>query len=304
MEPSVFITTMLPLSLFVIMTGLGLSLTVADFKRVVLYPKGVSIGLLNLIVLSPLLGFAVAKLLSLPPEMAVGLVLLAAAPGGTTANLLTHLARGDVALSVTMTAVSSAASVITTPLFLALAWQHFMGTAANIELPMANIIPRVLIITLIPLSVGMLLRAYATALALRLEPHVKKLALAFFIFVVIGAIFEIQGQLMQYLPVIGGATLLLNLSAMSGSYFISRKARLGLRQSTAISIELGVHNTTLAMAVAGILSSLSPLLIVPAAIYGIVMFMTAGVFVWLMHRRNAAQTDAGAEGIEPAALAR
>ena len=290
MEPSVFITTMLPMSLFVIMTGLGLSLTVADFKRVVLYPKGVSIGLVNLILLSPLLGFAVAKLLNLPPEMAVGLVLLAAAPGGTTANLLTHLARGDVALSVTMTAVSSAASVITTPLFLALAWQHFMGAEVNVDLPMETIIPRVLIITLIPLSVGMLLRAYATGFALKVEPHVKKLAMAFFLFVVVGAIFEIQGELTQYLPVVGAATLLLNLLAMSGSYFISRQAKLGLRQSTAISIELGVHNTTLAMAVAGILTSLSPLLIVPAAIYGILMFATAGVFVWFMQRRNAAET--------------
>lgn len=292
MQPSVFITTLLPLALFVIMTGLGLSLTVADFKRVVLYPKGVSIGLLNLILLSPLLGFAVAKALDLSPELAVGLVLLAAAPGGTTANLLTHLARGDVALSVTMTAVSSAAAVVTTPLFLALSWQHFMGTAADVDLPMENIIPRVLIITLIPLSLGMLLRAYATGFALKVEPHVKKLALGFFLFVVVGAVFEVQGELMQYLPVVGAATLALNLLAMSGSYLIARWAKLDLRQSTAISIELGVHNTTLAMAVAGILASLSPLLIVPAAIYGILMFVTAGLFVWLMVRRNAREATA------------
>lgn len=286
MQPSIFITLMLPLALFVIMTGLGLSLTLADFKRVLLYPKGVSIGLFNLLLLSPFWGFLVAKLLNLPPEMAVGMVLLGAAPGGTTANLLTHLARGDVALSVTMTAVSSVAAVITTPLFLALAWQHFMGASAQIELPMDTIVLRVLIITLIPLAIGMLIRAYATAFALRAEPQVKKLALGFFLLVVVGAIFEVQGELMQYAVTVGSATLLLNLLAMSASYFISRRAKLNLRQSTAIAIELGVHNTTLAMAVAGILASLSPLLIVPAAIYGIVMFVTAGLFVWLMQQRN------------------
>lgn len=292
MEASLFIKVMLPLSLFVIMTGLGLSLTPQDFKRVVVYPKGVGIGLFNLILLSPLLGFFVAKLLNLPPELAVGMVLLGAAPGGTTANLLTHLARGDVALSVTMTAVSSVAAVITTPLFLALAWQHFMGEAANIVLPMDKIIPRVLIITLIPLAVGMSIRAYATNFALRAEPYVKKLALAFFIFVALGAVVETRKQFSEYLPTVGTATLLLNLLAMSVSYFISRRAKLGLRQSTAISIELGVHNTTLAMAVAGLLVSLSPLLIVPAAIYGILMFGTAGVFVWFMYRRNAQETAA------------
>lgn len=290
MQASVFITTMLPLALFVIMTGLGLSLTVADFKRVVLYPKGVSIGLFNLVLLSPLLGFAVAKLLNLPPELAVGMVLLGASPGGTTANLMTHLARGDVALSVSMTAISSVAAVITTPLFLALSWQHFMGGTADVSLPMGQIVGRVLLITLLPLSLGMLIRAYATAFALRAEPHVKKLALAFFIFVVFGALVETRNELNEYLLMVGSATLLLNLLAMSGSYFISRKANLGLRQSTAIAIELGVHNTTLAMAVAGLLASLSPLLIVPAAIYGVLMFFTAGIFVWVMHRRNAEET--------------
>lgn len=289
MEAGVFITWMLPIALFIIMSGLGLSLTVADFRRVVLYPKGVSIGLLNLILLSPFWGFLVAKLLGLPPELAVGMVLLGAAPGGTMANLLTHLARGDVALSVTMTAVSSVAAVVTTPLFLALAWQHFMGASAEVSLPMGSIVTKVMFITLVPLSLGMLLRAYRTPLALRAEPYVKKLSLAFFVMVVFGAIFEVSGALLEFAFTIGGATLALNLLAMTSSYFISRKARLSTRQSTAIAIELGVHNTTLAMAVAGLLVTLSPLLIVPAAIYGLVMFVTAGFFVWFMQRRNAAE---------------
>jgi len=286
MQASVFVTLMLPLALFVIMTGLGLSLTVTDFKRVVLYPKAVSIGLANLLVLSPLLGFTVAKLLNLPPELAVGMVLLGASPGGTTANLLTHLARGDVALSVTMTAVSSVAAVVTTPMFLALAWQHFMGQVADVDLPMGLIVVRVLLITLVPLSLGMIIRAAATAFALRVEPHVKKLSIGFFLFVVAGALIETRNELPQYFVLVGSATLMLNVLAMTLSYFISRRARLGLRQSTAISIELGVHNTTLAMAVAGMLAALSPLLIVPAAVYGILMFVTAGIFVGLMQRRN------------------
>src|ERR687893_1996312 len=154
MDDSVFTEALLPLGLAVIMVSLGLSLTPADFRRVVVFPKGVSIGLLNLLAISPLLAFGVAELFSLAPVLAVGLVLLGASPGGTMANLLTHLARGDTALSVTMTAVSSLAAVVTVPLYLGLSIDWFDAPVGD-DVSMAGIVARVFAITVVPLSIGM-----------------------------------------------------------------------------------------------------------------------------------------------------
>jgi bile acid:Na+ symporter, BASS family len=284
MSSSFFATTLLPLALFVIMTGLGLSLTVADFRRVAQYPRGVVIGLANLLLMSPLLAFLSALIFGLGPELAVGMVLLGAAPGGTTANLLTHLARGDVALSVTMTAISSLAAVVTTPIFLALATSHFLGQEGGADLQMGRIVLRILLITLVPLALGMTVRHWAPGLAQRAEPWVKRAALAFFVLVVIGAMYEARNEALGMLFAVGAATLALNLSAMTISWFIARRAKLDLRQSTAIAIELGVHNTTLTMAVGAMIA---PVYMIPGAVYGIQMIITAGLFVWMIQRRNA-----------------
>lgn len=284
MTSSFFATTLLPLALFVIMTGLGLSLTLADFRRVALYPRGAVIGMANLLLLSPLLAFLAALAFDLPPELAVGMVLLGAAPGGTTANLLTHLARGDTALSVSMTAISSLVSVFTTPLFLGIATWYFLGAQSEADLNMGGIVLRVIFITLVPLSLGMVVRAWLPGFALGAEPWVKRAALVFFVIVVGGAMYEARNEALGMLFAVGAATLSLNLSAMSLSWFIARRARLDLRQSTAIAIELGVHNTTLTMAVGAMIA---PVYMIPGAVYGIQMIITASLFVWLIQRRNA-----------------
>lgn len=284
MEPSQAITVLLPLALFIIMSSLGLALTLGDFKRVALYPKGATIGLVNLILLSPLLGFLLAKLFGLTGALAVGMVLLGASPGGTTANMLTHLARGDTALSVTMTALSSLAAVITTPLFLGLASTHFAAQDAALQLNMGPIVVKILLITLVPLSIGMAVRALAPAFALRIEPMAKKIATGFFALVVVAVLVSEHDEIGKNIAVVGPAVLALNVLAMTISYMIAKVARLDSKQSTAIAIELGVHNTTLAMAVGAMVA---PALVVPAAVYGVFMFITAGVFAKMMHARNA-----------------
>ena len=284
MEPSQAITLLLPLSLFIIMSSLGLALTMADFKRVAVQPKGAMIGLFNLLLLSPLLGFLLAKLFGLTAALAVGMVLLGASPGGTTANMMTHLAKGDTALSVTMTALSSLAAVITTPLFLGLASAHFAAQDAVLQLDMGPIVVKILLITLVPLSIGMLVRAFAPAFALRIEPTAKKIATGFFVLVVIAVLVSEHDEIGKNLAVVGPAVLALNVLAMTISYQIAKAAKLDSKQSTAIAIELGVHNTTLAMAVGAMVA---PALVVPAAVYGIFMFITAGVFAKFMHARNA-----------------
>lgn len=284
MEPSQAITLLLPISLFIIMSSLGLALTLADFKRVAVQPKGAVIGLFNLLLLSPLLGFLLAKLFGLTAALAVGMVLLGASPGGTTANMMTHLAKGDTALSVTMTALSSLAAVITTPLFLGLASAHFAAQDAALQLDMGPIVVKILLITLVPLSIGMLMRALAPAFALRIEPTAKKIATGFFVLVVIAVLVSEHDEIGKNLPLVGPAVLALNVLAMTISYQIAKAAKLDSKQSTAIAIELGVHNTTLAMAVGAMVA---PALVVPAAVYGIFMFITAGVFAKVMHARNA-----------------
>jgi len=148
----------LPIALAVIMVSLGLSLTPADFRRVFVVPRGVGIGLLNLLLISPLLAFLVAIAFDLGPVLAVGLVLLGASPGGTTANLMTHLARGDVALSVTMTAVSSVAALVTVPLYLGLAIDYFDASGIGNDVSLGGIVARVFFITIVPLAIGMALR--------------------------------------------------------------------------------------------------------------------------------------------------
>ena len=284
MAESQFITLLLPLSLFVIMTSLGLALTVGDFKRVVQFPKGAVIGLGNLLLISPLLGFGLAKLFGLPPQLAVGMVLLGAAPGGTTANMLTHLARGDTALSVTMTAISSLMAVITVPLYLGLATAHFMTGADAPQLDMVGIVQKVLIITLVPLAFGMAIRALKPAFAQRIEKPAKNVAMVFFVLVVAAVLVAEWRNLGSELTRVGPAVLALNVLAMGLSFQIARLARLSNPQSTAIAIELGVHNTTLAMAVGALVSAE---MIIPAAVYGVFMFFTAGAFAKFMHHRNA-----------------
>lgn len=286
MSNEIFTSVLLPLALVIIMTSLGVALTLLDFKRVLVYPKGVAIGLSNLLVISPALAFAVAWLFRLPPELAVGVVLLGCAPGGTMANMLTHLARGDTALAVTMTAVSSALSVITVPLFLALAMNLFMSDGQLAAPSLGPIVVKILLITLAPLSFGMLVRAYFPALAARLEKPLKKLAIGFFVLVVFAAIYAESANLMGFLVSVGPAVVALNLLAMSISYGSARYWKLDNRQSTAVAIELGVHNTTLAMAVGGMVSMT---MTIPGAVYGVFMFLTAGLFAYAMAKRNAVQ---------------
>ena len=284
MAPSVAILVLLPVSLFIIMFSLGMALTPDDFRRVVRHPRGIAIGLANLLLLSPLLAFALAVLFRLPPELAIGMVLLGASPGGTTANMLTHLARGDTALSVSMTAISSLAAVVTVPTVLSLATQHFADAANPYALNMLPIVLKILVITLLPLSLGMLTRQRASARSLRHEARAKRIAMVFFVLVVFAAIWAERATISGHLEQVGVAVVSLNVLAMGASFMLSRLAGLDGPQATAVSIELGVHNTTLAMAVGAMVA---PAMIIPAAVYGVFMFFTAGAFARWMHHRNA-----------------
>ena len=277
----------LPVALAVIMVSLGLELTLADFRRIAVYPLGVAIGLVNLALIAPFLALAIAEAFELEPVLAVGLVLLGASPGGTMANLLTHLARGDTALSVTLTALSSVGALVTVPFYLGLAGEHFAGGDIG-DVSMAGVVARVFAITIVPLAIGMYLRSrYPIGVAAALS-RVKRAALIAFVCVVIAAVASEIDVVVDNFAEVALATLALNVAAMSVSFSVARLARLTTAQATAIAMELGIHNATLAIAVAG---TIDIDYAIPAAVYSGFMFVTAGLFARVMRNRNAAAAD-------------
>lgn len=177
MESSFLTAVFLPLALFAVMLGMGLGLTLKDFSRVLVYPKGIVVGLLAQLVMLPILGFIVASLFPLSPELAVGVMILVACPGGPTSNLVTYLARGNVALSISLTAISSLLTVFTIPLVVNLATRAFMGEATDLQLPFLATVLQIAVITIIPVAVGMALHYYLPLFAARVERGVKWLSL-------------------------------------------------------------------------------------------------------------------------------
>lgn len=295
-DTPLLLEVILPIAVAVIMVSLGLELTRADFRRVFVYPKGVAIGLANLTLVAPALGFAVAELFGLSPILAIGLVLLAASPGGAMANLLTHLARGDTALSVTMTAISSIGALVTVPLYLGLAADQFAGGELG-DVTMAGVVARVFLITVVPLSIGMYLRERYPAWVEVERDRVKRAALVAFVAVVTGAVASEIDVFIDYFTEVALATLVLNVAAMSVSFSVARLARLSNEQATAIAMELGIHNSTLAIAVAG---TINLDYAIPAAVYSGFMFVTAGLFARLMRNRNAAPSASPLAAVEQA----
>lgn len=287
-DPGLAAQIALPLALATIMGALGLSLTIADFKRVLVVPRGVAIGMANLLVISPSLGFAIAALFDLEPELAVGLVLMAAAPGGTMAALLTHLARGETALSVTMTALSSTLALLTMPFYLGLAIDAFDAPVGD-DVSMLGVVARVFVISIVPLAAGMWWRARNPEWVIANEPKIKKVTLIVFVLVVLGAVLSELDIITDHFTELALATLSLNVAAMTVAFIVSRIGGLNEKQTTAISLELGVHNSTLAIAVA---TSIATILATPAAVYSIFMFITAGAFARLMYLRNGARESA------------
>jgi BASS family bile acid:Na+ symporter len=286
-EDSILVTAVLPAALALIMFVLGTSLTVADFKRVFVLPRGVAIGMANLLFVSPLLAFAIAELYGLDPILAVGLVLLGASPGGTMANILTHFARGDTALSVTMTALSSVVSVITVPIYLALATSFFdAGELGNVE--MTGVVARVFAITIVPISLGMWVRSRRTEWVEAKTKTMRVVSFAVFVAVVVAAVASEWDTVADNLTAVGAAALTLNVAAMSFSFTAAKLVRLTDRQATAIAMELGVHNSTLAITVG---ATLAEGVSTPAAVYSAFMFLTAGALARVMYKRIGPEAD-------------
>lgn len=287
MESSFLTAVFLPLALFTVMLGMGLGLTVEDFTRMLVYPKAVVVGLLAQLVMLPLLGFGLASVLPLTPDLAVGMMILAACPGGPTSNLVTYLAQGNVALSITLTAMSSLITVFTIPLVVNLAMGAFLGEATALSLPVGATVIQIAVITLIPVAIGMALHHYQPRFAAQVERGVKWLSLALLGLIIVGLLVQQRASVVGFFAQVGLATLALNLVAMALGYGIAVAAKLDRPSTTAVTVEVGIQNGTLAIAIASAPTLLNqPNLAIPAAIYSLLMFVTGGAFAWWATRQG------------------
>jgi BASS family bile acid:Na+ symporter len=283
---SLLLTIGLPLALAVIMFGLGLALTLDDFRRVGRQPKPVAVALLVQLALLPLLCWGLVSALRLDPLLAVGMILLAASPGGTTANLFSHLFRGDVALNITLTALNSLIAVVTLPLLVNMAVASFDPPGADdIGLQFGKTV-QVFAIVLVPVALGMAVRRAAPAFAARADRPVRIASVLGLVGVTTAALLAERDDIGRYLVDIGPATVLFCLGSLALGYVIPQLLGVAERQAVSTAFEVGIHNSTLAIAVA--ISVLgNEALAVPAAVYGVLMFPLALVAGLAMRRRSA-----------------
>ncbi|WP_086476114.1 MULTISPECIES: bile acid:sodium symporter family protein [Arenibacter] len=270
----------LAISLIIIMFGMGLSLSLSDFKRVLVYPKAMIIGLCCQIILLPLLGYLITLYLNLSPTTAIGVMLLAACPGGPTSNMLSYLAKGDLALSVSLTAVSSMLTILTIPLIVQFALVEFANQSVAVSVDAFTMVLQLLVIVIIPVGIGMWVKGKFPSFAQKMEKPVKIASAIIFILVVVGVTLSIKDVFMSYLKEAGLPAILLNISTMTLGFLFALAFKLSRPQAISISIETGIQNGTLAITLATIALNNAEYSIVPA-IYGLLMFVTATVIIFL-----------------------
>lgn len=279
MEQNPLVEIGLPIALFVIMAGIGLTLSAADFRREARTPRGAVVGSLAQLLLMPALGFAIAALLRLPPALAVGLVIVAACPGGTSSNLISFLARANVALSIVLTVVASVVTIVTLPMFanLALGWQP-VGTEVSVSVPVGRTIGLLVGIVLVPVLLGMAVRRRRPQRADALERSVSAFGGFVLAALIVGIAISVRDEFFQLLTDAGPAALLLNLAGLSVGWLVTRAAGLGTVDRMTLAIELGIKNSTLGILIAVTVIG-SEQMAVPAAVYGLLMYLSAAVLV-------------------------
>lgn len=283
------ISVVLPLGLAVIMFSLGIGLTLADFRRVVERGWVFAVGAICQIVFIPVVAYLIIMLFGLTGAIAAGVMLLALCPGGVTSNVVTRLAGGDVALSVSLTALVSLASILTVPFLIGWAVTHFMGEDAP-EVSVTSLALAMFLITMLPVTLGMLVRHFATPLADRLEPVLIKVASLLFVLIIVAAIASNWSLLVDNVGKFGLALLTLNLATMIGGFLIALALGLTLAEQKTISIEVGIQNGTLGITLAPLIVGATngiPAIGLPSGMYGVVMYITAIPFVlWLRSRKS------------------
>ena len=271
---------LLPISLAIIMFGMGLSLVSGDFTRLFTYPKAVLVGLCNQLLFLPLIGFVIVVLFGLNPSMAIGVMIISICPGGPTSNLITQVSRGNIGLSVTLTALASLMTVFTIPILLSKFIAYFSGnTDVVIQIPILETMLQILVITVIPVSIGMMIRKRREAFALRMEKPMRTASTVLFVIIFLIIIIANKDNLIQAMKEVGLPTLLLNLSTMGLGYLSAKLFGITGKSQISITIESGIQNGTLAFVIATtMLNNLEMGL--PTGAYSIWMFLTGGILMW------------------------
>ena len=273
-----------PVCLAVIMFGLGLGLTVQDFKRVISIPRDFIIGFLGQVIILPIIAFILIHIISIPPEIALGVMVIAAAPGGVTSNILTKFANGDVALSVTLTAVVSLLSVITVPLIVYNS-ASFLGFEITKEISMINIAVKMFFVVTVPVIFGMIVRSLMTDLIVSKTLLVQRLSVILFLVVFISIWVEEWDRIISFITRAGLVAFILNITMIFIGYYMAKFLASGLEQRKCISLECGLQNGTLAVFVATQLFD-DIVFMVPTAAYALIMFVTSIIFVLIIRKIN------------------
>jgi len=293
MDPAVlFQTIIIPFGLFLVMMGLGLTLSVDDILRVIIMPKAVLTGLVGQLVLLPLVAFGLAFLLNPAPVIAIGLILLAACPGGITSNAYVFASRGDIALSVTLTTVASLFTVVTMPLLAWLALSTFAGESEMLEVPVGNMMRSLAQLTVLPIAIGMSIRKFKPVFAEKMVEPVRKMAIAILIMVIITNTYFSIDTLKQYFLQAGMVALILNVTCMTMGYGLTRLAKLNVDQTISITYEVGLQNLSLALVLANTLLGVPDYAAV-TLIYGFFMKFTALSFMAYARKLKGLEKAAG-----------
>ena len=271
----------LPLALAFIMFALGLGLTSNDFIRVVKQPKDFFVGALSQIILLPIIAFCLVKIWPISPELAIGVMIIAAAPGGVTSNILTSFAKGDVALSISLTAIISLLSVITVPFIIVTSLSLLDSNAVSQNISLASMAISMFLIVTVPVILGMLFRRFASNAAIKFESVAKKISIVLFIIVLLGAILAEKDNIVSYFADAGLITLALNVIMMIVAFYVAQLLATGNAQKKCIAIECGLQNGTLAIFVGTTLFG-GGAFVIPAATYSLIMFATSLIFVFLV----------------------
>jgi len=282
MEDSILTAVFLPLALAFIMLGMGLTLTLADFRRILIAPKAILLGLAAQILMLPLVGFTLVTLFGLNGALAVGVMILAACPGGPTSNLVSHLAKGDLALSISLTAISSVVTVATIPLIVNYSILFF-GEEGSVTLPILQTIVQIMGVTIVPVSIGMVIRSRKPKLCDKAERPFKIASAVFFVLIILAAILKERENLVEFMLLTGPAMLTLNVVTMAMGYFLATWFVLPVRQRLSISIESGIQNGTLGIMIAATLLQNS-VMTIPIAIYSLLMFITVTGVIFIGNR--------------------
>ena len=274
-----------PIALALIMLGLGLGLSIKDFTRILRTPKDFLVGFICQLILLPIVAYILILILRLPLEIALGLMIIAAAPGGVTSNVLTKFANGDVALSISLTAVMSLLSIISVP-FIVINSANLLGvTNISSDISMTGIALKMALVVTVPVIIGMIIRGFAENFIISKINIINKITTILFIIVFAAIWIEERNNIFSYLAQAGFAVLILNVIMMTLAYFIAKKFATGIEQRKCISLECGLQNGTLAVFVATLMFN-DVAYMVPTAAYALIMYITGFIFIYILRKSN------------------